>query len=176
MPPPLLSPAEFLARKQAAEDAERSARGERTHAEAVANAKHALAGSPRDQSAADPEVETAPEAAGDLPPVPIELAGLDAQGLVAASDTVGELVAAMLLAARNHADDTLDTVLPSLSRELAMITLALESLRTMLEDTDTSDTLGPVAVTTLDYVSAEMLAWITGTRPATGTEHPLPAT
>lgn len=109
-----------------------------------------------------------------LPDVPAELMGLDAAGLVQASDVVGEMVAAMLLSAKINADTALEGQIESLGKSMASMVSALESVRLMLADDDTADTLGPVAVTCVDYLTAEILAWLTGSRPATGTEHPLP--
>lgn len=109
-----------------------------------------------------------------LPDVPPELQGLDAAGLVQASDTIGELLAAMLLAAKLNADTALADQIESLGKSMAHMVSALESVRLMIGDTDTADTLGPVAVTVVDYLTAEILAWLTGSRPATGTEHALP--
>lgn len=173
--PPLLTAEEWAA-KQAAEQVEANAALVRNPFEVKDSEYESEILTPDEVANIRDEVarfDDGPEPGVDEP-IDYELADV-ATALVATSDTLDEMFKAMLLAARQNADDATKLLAPSIGREYTRMTLIMESLRVMLADEDTADTLGPVAVGIIDHITSEVQAWLDGTRVPFGTDHLPPA-
>lgn len=162
--PRFLTPAELAAKEAAEAEAQQALQVAQT-LQPPADEGTAESVSLDELAANTPDINRGDE--GDEPgldePIDLELTDAAVQ-LIATSDTVDELFKAMLLAARQHADNATEHLTPSLGREYTRLTLAMESLRLMLADEDTADTLGPVAVGIIDHVTSEVQAWLDGSR------------